>query len=151
MSKSRNVRGEFPVTDEIRRTMAEQYDRIVFSKDLRLDNIRCATFHTDSPLAADGLMIGMIDVTRKDADRLIGCIVAVHTVCGLEAMKVVDSRRDGVYLLRPLRSDVDPLIVQPDGEGSILGRVVRWIGTTPLAHCEESGSRESGSRRRRRS
>jgi transcriptional regulator with XRE-family HTH domain len=78
-----------------------------------------------------GEIIGLVDISRRDPDRLLGCIVAVETATGVEAMML---RRDGTtYLLLPLNSadGASVKVLKSQGVGSIVGRICKWIGDAP--------------------
>ncbi|HEX5234145.1 MAG TPA: helix-turn-helix transcriptional regulator [Silvibacterium sp.] len=80
-----------------------------------------------SPLV-DGAYIAVIDISRRDADRLVGCMVAIQTTVGIDVRWL---RKDGsTYLLVPLRESTDhPIrVMRHRGENSIVGQVVKWIG-----------------------
>lgn len=86
----------------------------------------------------EGEIIGLIDVHWRDPDRLIGQVVAVRTDQGIEPMKL---RKDGgAYLLLPLRPNAEARLLRPSGEGSIVGRLVKWIADAPgpeMAHTKK--------------
>lgn len=95
-------------------------------------SIRAARINGNSisPLV-EGTYIAVIDISRRDADRLVGCMVAIQTTKGIDARWL---RRDGAtYLLVPLRESSDnPIrVLRHRGENSIVGQVVKWIGDAP--------------------
>ncbi len=80
-----------------------------------------------------GDMIALVDVSRSDPDRLLGCIVAVRTPTGAEPMTL---RKDGAtYFLVPLHEDAEHRVrlLKRTGAWSIVGRVLKWIGDAPPA------------------
>ena len=70
-------------------------------------------------------MIAMVDLSRRDADRLLGHMVAVQTPSGVEVRWL--SGQDGGYILLPFQPGQPPKLLRPHGENSIVG-LVRWIG-----------------------
>lgn len=70
-------------------------------------------------------MIAMIDISRKDSDRLVGHLVAVQTAEGVEVRWL--SLEDGVYMLLPFVPGQPLRRLRSHGEQSIVG-LVRWIG-----------------------
>jgi len=91
--------------------------------------IHAVKFSNLSSLFTEGEIIGLIDVHWRDPDRLIGQIVAVRTEEGIEPMKL---RKDGsAYLLLPLRPNAEARLLRPSGNGSIVGRLVKWIADAP--------------------
>ena len=70
-------------------------------------------------------MIAMIDITRQDADRLVGNMVAVRTPDGIEVRWL--DQEDGLYLLYPFHRGQTLSRLRQCGDGSIVGQV-RWIG-----------------------
>ncbi len=91
--------------------------------------IHAVKFSNLSSPFTEGEIIGLIDVHWRDPDRLIGQIVAVRTEEGIEPMKL---RKDGAaYLLLPLRPNAEARLLRPSGEGSIVGRLVKWIADAP--------------------
>lgn len=96
--------------------------------------IQAARFSNPGSSLIEGDLIGLIDITRRDEDRLVGCTVAVRTEAGLEAMRL---RRDGAqYLLVPFTADAAPRMLR-DGERSIVGRIIKWIADAPSAQPEK--------------
>jgi len=80
-----------------------------------------------------GDLIALVDISRKDADRLIGCVVAVKTPTGVEPMTV---HKDGpTCFLVPLHEDTEhPVrVLRHSGPWSIVGRVLKWMGDAPPA------------------
>lgn len=99
-----------------------------FPGDAQVQAIRLAGKY--SPFI-EGELVALVDVSRRDPDRLLGCVVAVRTTSDVEPMTL---RRDGsAYILVPLREDVEhpARILRQDGSWSIVGRVVKWIGDAP--------------------
>ncbi|QNI34514.1 helix-turn-helix transcriptional regulator [Alloacidobacterium dinghuense] len=94
--------------------------------------IRAVTIHNNplSPLIA-GDHIAIIDVSRRDADRLAGCVVAVRTVTGIDVRMLQKDRN--VYFLKPLNeaSGQSVRVLKHDGEDSIVGQVLKWIADAP--------------------
>jgi transcriptional regulator with XRE-family HTH domain len=70
-------------------------------------------------------MIAMVDLSRRDADRLVAHMVAVQTPSGLEVRWL--SKQDGAYILLPFQPGQALRMLRPHGENSIVG-LVRWIG-----------------------
>jgi len=80
-----------------------------------------------------GEVIALVDVSRRDPDRLAGSVVVVRTPTGTEPVTL---RKDGdTYFLVPLKEDADHQVrvLRTRGAWSIVGRVVRWIGDAPMA------------------
>jgi transcriptional regulator with XRE-family HTH domain len=75
-----------------------------------------------------GDLICIVDTSRRDPDRLRGCIVAVRTPNGVAAMKLREDNR--TYFLAPLYDSQQQQVrvLRDSGEWSIVGRVLRWIG-----------------------
>jgi transcriptional regulator with XRE-family HTH domain len=92
-------------------------------------HLQAARFPNPGSPLIEGDLIGLIDINHRDADRLLGCAVAVRVTDGLEAMKL--SKDGGDYFLSPFRSGATPRRLRPSGEGSIVGRIVKWIADTP--------------------
>jgi transcriptional regulator with XRE-family HTH domain len=94
-------------------------------------SVQAVRFHGEfSPLIC-GELIALVDVSRKDPDRLLGCIVAVRTSSGVEPMTL---RRDGrTYLLVPLHETAEHSVkvLRHEGVWSIMGKVLKWIGDAP--------------------
>ncbi len=82
---------------------------------------------------AVGELICLVDVSRRDPDRLRGCVVAVRTPDGIAPMRLREDEH--TYVLVPLHSEsrYEVRILRPSGDWSIAGRVVRWIGDAPAA------------------
>lgn len=81
----------------------------------------------------EGNVIALVDVSRRDPDRLLGCVVAVRTQTTVEPMRV---RKDGsTYFLVPLHEDAThPVrVLRESGTWSILGRIMKWIGDAPAS------------------
>jgi hypothetical protein len=70
-------------------------------------------------------MIAMLDIGRRDADRLVGHLVAIQTASGIEVRWL--GREDGAYLLLPFQPGNTVRVLRAHGENSIVG-LVRWIG-----------------------
>jgi len=70
-------------------------------------------------------LIAMIDVTKRDADRLVGHMVAVETLSGVDVRWL--SLDDGMYMLHPFKFGQEIKRVRTHGENSIVG-LVRWLG-----------------------
>lgn len=89
------------------------------------------------PPLVTGELICIVDTSRRDPDRLRGCIVAVRTPDGIAPMKLREDNR--TYFLAPLYDNQQPVrILRPSGEWSIMGRVLRWIGEAPIAEPSPS-------------
>ncbi|ACO33701.1 DNA-binding protein [Acidobacterium capsulatum ATCC 51196] len=88
-------------------------------------------------------VIGIVDVSRRDPDRLVGCIVAVIGYEGLEAMVL---RRDGTtYLLLPIGAESSRVrVLKSHGVGSIAGRICKWIGDAPEPKNKKASRRVTG-------
>lgn len=85
---------------------------------------------TISPFVT-GAVIALVDVSRRDPDRLAGSVVVVRTPTATEPMTL---RKDGeTYLLVPLQEDANHQVrvLRTSGPWSIVGRVVKWIGDAP--------------------
>jgi hypothetical protein len=70
-------------------------------------------------------MIALVDISRTDAEELVGQLVAVTTSVGTEVRWLL--RVCGVYLLHPSRPGQATAPLRPRGEWSLAGRV-RWFG-----------------------
>lgn len=70
-------------------------------------------------------MIAMIDISRRDAAGLVGDMVAVRTVTGVEVRWL--GHEENTFLLLPFRPGQTLRLLRHDGEGSIIGRVC-WVG-----------------------
>jgi len=70
-------------------------------------------------------MIAIVDISRRDADRLVGHLVAVETPTGVEIrwLRLVD----GEQMLLPFLPEQRIRKLRTHGENSIVG-LVRWIG-----------------------
>jgi transcriptional regulator with XRE-family HTH domain len=93
--------------------------------------VRAIRFEGEISPFISGELIALVDVSRKDPDRLLGCVVAVRTTNGVEPMKL---RKDGhTWFLVPLREDAEhPVrVLRHDGAWSIVGKVLKWIGDAP--------------------
>lgn len=77
--------------------------------------------------------IVIIDTLHKHPRDLVGSMVAVHHSGGV-AVKWL-RRNANVYLLMPQQASADdPVIVlRPKSDLSVIGKVVKWIGTPPAA------------------
>lgn len=76
-------------------------------------------------------VIALVDVRFRDPDRLSGCVVVARTPNGMEPMAL---RKDGpTYFLVPLLHDGRQTVhlLQNDGDWSVMGRVIKWIGDAP--------------------
>lgn len=92
-----------------------------------------------SPLIA-GEHIALIDISRRDPDRLVGCVVATRTVTGIE-VRLLEKDRE-TYLLLPLYEGAGRArVLKQDGEDSIVGQVLKWIADAPGSHSSEKGLR----------
>ncbi|HEX4039055.1 MAG TPA: helix-turn-helix transcriptional regulator [Acidobacteriaceae bacterium] len=91
--------------------------------------IQAARFPNPGSLFIQGDLIGLIDVNRRDPDRLVGCVVAIRSDGGLKPMTL---RKDGpTYLLDSLQAGAGAQVLRHSGEGSIVGRIIKWIVDTP--------------------
>lgn len=91
-------------------------------------NIKAARFNSNISPLFSGELIALVDTRFRDPDRLAGCIVVARTPTGTEPMTL---RKDGgTYFLVPLGLDGDRAVrvLHADGEWSIAGKVVKWIG-----------------------
>lgn len=96
-------------------------------------DIQAVRFASPQPGFIAGDLIALVDVSRRDKDRLVGCVVVVRSPNGPEPMKL---RKDaGTYLLVPLIEDADhPVrVLKQGGHWSIIGKVLKWIGDAPSA------------------
>jgi SOS-response transcriptional repressor LexA len=84
-----------------------------------------------SPFLETGYVV-LIDVASRSPERLAGRMVAAREGDGL-TIKWLRKQGDGVYLLVPqntsLRHQIH--IMHADGDWSIVGEVVKWIGEPP--------------------
>lgn len=79
--------------------------------------------------AIEGEAIAVIDVSHRDPKSLVDCVVVAR---GVEGPVVNWLREDqGHFMLQPLRSGPLKFVTFEDGDGSIIGRVVKWIGEAP--------------------
>ena len=72
-------------------------------------------------------LVAVVDVSRHDADRLVGNMVAVRTATGIEVRWL--EREGGIYLLLPFHPGQQPRALRHSGDGSVVG-VIRWIGNS---------------------
>lgn len=77
--------------------------------------------------AGTAKLLAIVDVSRHDADRLVGEMVAARTATGIEVRWLECA--DGVYLLMPFHPSQQIRRMKHTGEGSIAG-AVRWVGTS---------------------
>jgi predicted XRE-type DNA-binding protein len=77
----------------------------------------------------DGEAIAVIDVSNRDAKSLMDCVVVARGVDG----PVINWLREdqGLFMLQPLKSGPIRFVTYDNGEGSIIGRVVKWIADAP--------------------
>jgi transcriptional regulator with XRE-family HTH domain len=96
---------------------------------------------------AIGELICLVDVSRRDPDRLRGCVVAVRTSDGIAPMRLRED--DHTYVLVPLHpeSKYTMHLLRATGDWSIVGRVVRWIGDAPSTEAENEKSAMGRGRR----
>ena len=81
-----------------------------------------------SPMLEEGY-IALIDVAQKTAGKLIGRMVAAREEDGITIKWL---RREGdLYLLVPQNARHPIRVIKPDGDFSIVGKVVKWIGEPP--------------------
>lgn len=94
-------------------------------------NVKATRFASDiSPLFGEEL-IALVDTRYKDPDRLLGCIVAVRTPSGPQPM--ILKKDGGTYFFISLRDDDRSVrLLQSDGDWSIVGKVLKWIGDAPV-------------------
>ena len=85
-----------------------------------------------SPLLEDGY-IALVDVSLHEPNRLIGKMVAAREADGI-TLKWLRKQGD-VYLLVPQNTSPrhSIQILSTEGEWSIVGEVVKWIGEPPSA------------------
>lgn len=78
--------------------------------------------------------IVIVDTLHKHPRDLVGSMVAVHHSGGV-AVKWL-RRNANVYLLMPQQASADdPVIVlRPKSDLSVIGKVVKWIGTPPATY-----------------
>jgi transcriptional regulator with XRE-family HTH domain len=94
-------------------------------------NIKAAKFSNRiSPIFGEEL-IALVDIRFRDPDRLLGCIVVARTPSGNAAMRL--DRDGGTYFLVPIGDNEDraPKVLQSEGDWSIQGKVIKWIGDAP--------------------
>jgi len=91
-------------------------------------NIKAAKFANHISSLFGDEMIALVDIRYRDPDRLLGCIVVARTPSGNDAMLL--SRDGPTYLLVPIgdRADRTPRVLRSDGDWSILGKVIKWVG-----------------------
>jgi transcriptional regulator with XRE-family HTH domain len=91
----------------------------------------------------EGAVTAIVDISRRDPDRLNGCVVAARTPRGIEPMTLF--KEGAVYLLVPLQkgSDERPRLLRPSGDWSVVGKVLKWIGDAP------AGSEGTATQKRR--
>ena len=85
-----------------------------------------------APVVGDGYIV-IVDVSRRDPKKLVERMVAAREGDGVTIKWL---RRDGdTYLLVP--QHVTPRhqvrIMRQEGDFSIVGEVIKWIGQPPLA------------------
>ena len=88
------------------------------------------------PNSAD--LIAVVDVSRQDAENLIGKMVAVRTALGIEVRWL--AREDGMLFLLPFQPGQTVKPMRYKGEWSIVG-AVRWIGDDFSAHGRPQAKR----------
>jgi transcriptional regulator with XRE-family HTH domain len=76
-----------------------------------------------------GECIALVDVSNRDAKSLVDCVVAARTARGIEPRWLRATGDDSFVLQGLVGGTVRTL--QYDGEDSIVGRVVKWIGDAP--------------------
>jgi transcriptional regulator with XRE-family HTH domain len=79
----------------------------------------------------EGEVIALVDISRRDPDRLQGCIVAVRTPDGIEPMVL---RKDSsIYFLAPLHDGINhpTRVLRANGDWSVVGKILKWIGDSP--------------------
>ncbi len=94
-------------------------------------NVEAVRYPSPQPSFIPGDLTVLIDVSKKDRDRLVGCVVAVRTAAGPELRLL---RKYGItYMLLPLREDAGHAAheLRSDGNWSIIGKVLKWIGDAP--------------------
>jgi len=81
-----------------------------------------------SPILEEGY-IALIDVTRRKADELVGRMIAARDKDGV-TLKWLRRQSKDLYLLLPHNtSQRHPVqVIEPGGEWSLIGEVVKWIG-----------------------
>jgi transcriptional regulator with XRE-family HTH domain len=83
-------------------------------------------------------LVAVIDVSRQDAEHLVGKMVAVRTVEGIEVRWL--AREDGTLFLLPFQPGQRVKPMRYKGEWSIVG-AVRWLGEAPHSEKAEPGKR----------
>ncbi|MDR3797982.1 MAG: helix-turn-helix transcriptional regulator [Terracidiphilus sp.] len=87
-------------------------------------------------------VIAIVDVSRKDPDRLYKGVIAARTPTGIEPMALQKDRE--TYFLVPIgepsSSILEPL--QSSGNWSIVGKILRWIGEAPPGRFRKVGDRK---------
>ena len=83
-----------------------------------------------SPVLEDGY-IAIIDISARDPKRLVGRMVAAREGDGLTLKWL--GQENGMYLLLPQNHSArHPIrVMNQDGDWSIVGEVVKWIGEPP--------------------
>jgi transcriptional regulator with XRE-family HTH domain len=102
-----------------------------------------------SPLA-EGEIIVLVDISRRDPDRMVDRIVAIQTGEGVRLSRL--RKLDSTYILNPLKdgSNQSPRILKLHGENSIVGQVVKWICDAEPQPTSESKGNEAQPRIRSR-
>lgn len=83
-----------------------------------------------SPIMKQGCTV-LIDITRRDPDRLVGCTVAVQAAEGIDLCML--HKDANTYLLIPLHDGVvrATRVLRHEGENSILGEALMGFGKFP--------------------
>lgn len=89
-------------------------------------------------------LLALVDLTRKDPDRLVGNMVAVKNALGIEARWL--RWESGDYLLYPIGPEQSVIPLRLWGEWSIVGRVC-WlrISMTAAPPMQDTGGVDAGS------
>lgn len=76
----------------------------------------------------EGGLIALIDISRRDPDRMVGSVVATHSTSGIRMSYL--SKDGDVYMLQPVMDEPNrqARILRMTGENSIVGQVLKWIG-----------------------
>jgi transcriptional regulator with XRE-family HTH domain len=94
----------------------------------RTEAVRISTKSTD--------LIAVIDIAQQHAEHLIGKMVAVRKVDGIEIRWL--AREDGAFLLLPFEPGQTVKAMRYKGEWSIVG-AVKWVGDAPAPEYSDIG------------
>lgn len=94
-------------------------------------NVRAAKLSTRISPIFGGEVIALVDIRRRDPESLVGCVVMVRTPDGNLPMLL--QRHGDTFLLMPIgeNSERTARVMQDEGDWSVVGYVMRWLGDAP--------------------